>query len=72
MLNIFNNIFNNKTLSRNIFLILLIILTIRATFKSKTARNKLYELFTSKRWVINFLILVAFSIYIYYETSNTK
>jgi hypothetical protein len=66
------NIFNNKTLNRNISLIVLITLTLRATFKSETAINKLYKLFTDKRWVINFLILVAFSIYIYYETSNKK
>ena len=43
------NIFNNKTLNRNISLIVLITLTLRATFKSETAINKLYKLFTDKR-----------------------
>ena len=66
------NIFNNKSLNKYIVLVSLITLTIRATFKSKVGRDKLYELFTNKRWVINFLILVAFSIYIYLETNNTK
>ena len=66
------NIFNNKLLNKTIVFILLVSLTIRATFKSKKAINKLYELFTNKIWIINFLILLAFSIYIYYETNNTK
>tara|TARA_B100000674_G_C37650554_1_gene827722 strand:+ start:283 stop:624 length:342 start_codon:yes stop_codon:yes gene_type:complete len=57
---------------RNIAIIGVTLLTIRAAFKSSHSRNKLYELFTNKVWIINFLILIAFSIYIYYETSNKK
>ena len=57
---------------RNITLILVTLLTIRAAFKSSHSRNKLYELFTNWKWIINFLILILFSIYIYIETKNNN
>ena len=56
--------------SKNIALIAVTLLTVRAAFKSRNAKNKLYELITNKSWVINFIILIIFTIFIYFSTKN--
>ena len=48
------------------------VLTLRAGFTVPKARNKGIELLSSKRWMMNFLIIVAFIIYSIYETRNDR
>ena len=57
---------------RNIALIATVLLTLRAGFKSKKARNKLFELIENKRWLINFGVIILFIGYIVYITRNDK
>tara|TARA_Y100001970_G_C14201055_1_gene841102 strand:- start:159 stop:476 length:318 start_codon:yes stop_codon:yes gene_type:complete len=53
-------------------LISIFLLTIRAIVKSKKATESIKELFTNKRWVINFSMIIAFIIYIFYVTYNNN
>tara|TARA_B100001989_G_C24457511_1_gene422372 strand:- start:45 stop:362 length:318 start_codon:yes stop_codon:yes gene_type:complete len=53
-------------------LISIFLLTIRAIFKSKKATESIKELFTNKRWVINFSMIIAFIVYIFYITYNSN
>ena len=46
------------------------VLTLRAGFNSKKARNNAIELLSSKKWIMNALIVIGFIIYIIYETRN--
>ena len=55
---------------RNIALITTVLLTLRAGFKSKKARNKLFELIDNKRWLINFGVIILFIGYIVYTIRN--
>jgi len=55
---------------RNIALIITVLLTLRAGFKSKKARNKLLELIENKRWLINFGVIIVFIGYIVYTVRN--
>ena len=55
---------------RNIALIATVLLTLRAGFKSKKARNKLFELIDNKRWLINFGVIILFIGYIVYTIRN--
>ena len=55
---------------RNIALIITVLLTLRAGFKSKKARNKLFELIENKRWLINFGVIIVFIGYIVYTVRN--
>jgi len=55
---------------RNIALITTVLLTLRAGFKSKKARNKLFELIENKRWLINFGVIIVFIGYIVYTIRN--
>lgn len=53
-------------------LISIFLLTIRAIFKSKKATQSIKILFTNKRWIINFLMIITFIIYIFYVTHNNN
>ena len=57
----------------NIKLIALVataILTLRAGFQSKKARNNMMELLSKKRWLVNLLLIIGFIVYIIYSTKN--
>ena len=52
--------------------ILIILTTIGGYFK-KSARDKLYELFTTKAWIINFIVIMCFVAYTHFiELPNIK
>ena len=53
-----------------IALLITVILTLRTIALSTRAKNKIIELFSNKRWLINLLIIVAFISYILYETNG--
>ena len=48
------------------------VLTLRAGFTVPKARTKGIEMVKDKRWLINFLVIVAFIIYSIYETRNEE
>ena len=48
------------------------VLTLRAGFTVPKARAKGIEMLKDKRWLINFLVIVAFIIYSIYETRNEE
>ena len=58
--------------TKDIFIIIVTIGTLWSAFKSEHAIIASYKLFTNKLWLINFGILIAFSIYMYIETNNIK
>ena len=49
-------------------LISIFLLTLRAIYKSKKATNSIKELISNKRWLVNFSMIIAFTIYIIYST----
>lgn len=44
----------------------LTVLTVFFGYRKKSARDKLYELFTTKVWVINFMIIMCFIAYVHF------
>ena len=46
------------------------LLTLRAGWKSSQAKERAIELMGSARWVVNFIIIIAFVTYFYYETRS--
>ncbi len=57
-----------------LFLISCVILMTIYVIISTGKHNQLYELFTNKKWFINFVIMVIFCVYILksYQTDNKK
>ena len=53
-----------------IALVTVAILTLRAGFQSKKARNNIIELLSEKRWIINVLLIIGFIAYIIYSTKG--
>jgi len=55
-------------------LIAVLIGTIRAAMSSERARNRAYELITTRRWWMNMIYVILFCVYIMYTTKydNTK
>lgn len=51
-------------------LISIFLLTLRAIYQSKVAINAIKELIGNKKWLVNFSMIIAFSIYIIYNTHN--
>ena len=51
-------------------LISIFLLTLRAIYKSNKAVKTIKQLFSNKRWVINFITVLSFIVYIVYVTSN--
>ena len=46
------------------------ILTLRAGFHSKKARNNIMELLSKKSWLVNLLLIIGFIVYIIYSTKD--
>ena len=53
-----------------IVLVATAILTLRAGFQSKKARNNIMELLSEKSWIINVLLIIGFIVYIIYSTKD--
>ena len=58
--------------SKNLTLITVALLTLRAGFKTEKVRNKMLELLTTPTWLVNFIIIIYRNTYDSYTKESLK
>ena len=66
-----NQILQNILSPKNVSLLFVIIVTIRAALKSKKASKSLKELLSNKSWLIQVFIIILFTIWISYTHKDS-